>query len=320
MGRNSKNLCLIIVCWFLTAMRRDLPYKALVTVPLILNDITPKFISFYDSAVSLNASENQRWDLWKKLYDFAATPPTPQGDSIARRLLDSAWSKYKAIIPFLRNDASHTIYDHAREIMPKITNLLQPDSSFKIYLRTYVGGFEVNAFTSVYANRITTSVPVEIPENTRFPIMVHELVHAEHIGMGSFSGGWHRSIGTIVVTEGLAMRATQHILPGRPDAEYTEYSKGWLARADEKRRVILTDVKDKVFSDSDADIMNFTMGKGPSGLEREAYYAGWVVVGYWLGHGKTFSEIARIPEKSMPAEVAATLKVILETSTEKKQG
>ena len=46
--------------------------------------------------------------------------------------------------------------------------------------------------------------------------------------------------------------------------------------------------------------MRFTMGKGPSGLEREAYYAGWLVVGYWLEHGTTFAEIARIPEAEMP--------------------
>ena len=46
--------------------------------------------------------------------------------------------------------------------------------------------------------------------------------------------------------------------------------------------------------------MNFTMGISLSGLEREAYDAGWVIVGYWLKHGKTFSKIARIGEKDMP--------------------
>jgi hypothetical protein len=317
MSRYGKTVCLMLVYGFLTAMTCDLSHKPSVHVQLLLNDITPKFVSFYDSAEHSHASEKVRWELWKKLYDFAATPPTPSGDSIARRLLDSAWSKYGAIMPLIRSGASHTIYDHAEQVIPQITNLLKPDSSFTIYLRTYVGGFEVNAFTSAYNHRITTSVPVEISDETRFPIMVHELVHAEHIGMGSFAGGWQRTIGTIVVTEGLAMRATQHILPGRPDAEYTEYSKGWLAKADKKRRAILKDVKDRVNSDQDADIMNFTMGTGPSGIEREAYYAGWVVVGYWLRQGRTFSQIARIPEKDMAAEVSVTLKIILESIHEK---
>ena len=45
------------------------------------------------------------------------------------------------------------------------------------------------------------------------------------------------------------------------------------------------------------------MDKGPSGLELEAYYVGWLVVGYWLDRGMTFAEIARIPEADMPARV-----------------
>ena len=53
--------------------------------------------------------------------------------------------------------------------------------------------------------------------------------------------------------------------------------------------------------------MRLTMGKGPNCLEREAYYAGWLVVGYWLDQGMTFGEIARIPEKDMPARVTAAI-------------
>lgn len=96
------------------------------------------------------------------------------------------------------------------------------------------------------------------------------------------------------------MRVSLHILLGRSDAEYTEYSKGWLAKAEKMHLSILKDVESKINSDADADIMNFTMGISLSGLEREAYYAGWVIVGYWLKHGKTFSKIARIGEKDMP--------------------
>jgi hypothetical protein len=59
------------------------------------------------------------------------------------------------------------------------------------------------------------------------------------------------------------------------------------------------------------DVMRFTMGKGPSGVEREAYYAGWAVVGYWLEHGMTFAEIARIPEKEMPRRVGETIDTLL---------
>ena len=59
------------------------------------------------------------------------------------------------------------------------------------------------------------------------------------------------------------------------------------------------------------DVMRLTMGKGPSGLEREAYYAGWLVVGYWLKHGMAFADIARIPEKEMPQHVNEVIEKLL---------
>jgi hypothetical protein len=36
--------------------------------------------------------------------------------------------------------------------------------------------------------------------------------------------------------------------------------------------------------------LRFSIGHGPAGLEREAYFAGWLVVGDWLAHGMTFSK------------------------------
>jgi len=53
------------------------------------------------------------------------------------------------------------------------------------------------------------------------------------------------------------------------------------------------------------------MGKGPSGIEREAYYTGWAVVGYWLEHGMTFAEIARVLEKEMSRRVGETIDTLL---------
>ena len=64
-------------------------------------------------------------------------------------------------------------------------------------------------------------------------------------------------------------------------------------------------------SDKSEDVMRFTMGEGPSGIEREAYYAGWAVVGYWLEHGMTFGEIAHIPEKEMSRRVGETIDTLL---------
>ncbi len=52
-------------------------------IKLNTKDITPEFLSFYHTASKQNASKENRWKLWKSMYNFAATPPTPQGDSIA---------------------------------------------------------------------------------------------------------------------------------------------------------------------------------------------------------------------------------------------
>jgi uncharacterized protein YjaZ len=141
--------------------------------------------------------------------------------------------------------------------------------------------------------------------------MTHELTHAVHISMGSFSGGWIRTIGTTVLTEGLAMRVTQKLVPGRSEASYVEARPGWFVEATKLRSAILKDIQPALSSDKSEDVMRFTMGKGPSGLEREAYYAGWLVVGYWLDYGMTFAEIARIPEAEMPSRVNEVIEKLL---------
>jgi len=73
----------------------------------------------------------------------------------------------------------------------------------------------------------------------------------------------------------------------------------------------LKDIVPVLTSDKSDEVMRFTMGKGPSGLEREAYYAGWLVVGYWLEHGMTFADIARVPEKEMPQRVNEVIEKLL---------
>jgi hypothetical protein len=64
-------------------------------------------------------------------------------------------------------------------------------------------------------------------------------------------------------------------------------------------------------SDKSEDVMRFTMGTGPAGVEREAYYAGWLVVGHWLRQGMTPAEIARIRERDAPTRVAAAITQML---------
>jgi hypothetical protein len=127
----------------------------------------------------------------------------------------------------------------------------------------------------------------------------HEMTHAVHIGMGSFSGGWIRSVGTTVLTEGLAMRVTQRLNPALPDAKII-----W-------RTAILKDLQAALNSSTPDDVQRYTFSKGQAGIEREGYYAGWLVVGYWLDQGMRLGDIAHISEAQMPARVGEAIQKLL---------
>jgi hypothetical protein len=284
--------------------------ETLPALNLTIKDLTPKFLKFYDEAVKEHASPERRWELWKKEYDFAAVPPTPEGEKMARGILDDAWPKYPAVLDRIRAGASG-ITPEPHNTLRGIAELLRPEKPVNVTLLVYVGGLDGNAFTAAQNGKITTALPIEDDLATRALRMTHELTHAVHISMGSFSGGWIRTIGTTVLTEGLAMRATEKLLPGHPEPYYVEARPGWFEEAAKLRPQILRDVREALASDKSEDVMRFTMGRGPSGIEREAYYAGWVVVGYWLEQGKSFAEIARIPEKEMPNETRKAIDALL---------
>jgi hypothetical protein len=279
-------------------------------ISLEIRDITPKFLAFYEAAEKEKASPDRRWELWKEMYDFAAVPPTEEGQKIARKMLDEAWPRYASALDVIRRGAAGLTPDpHAA--VRSIAELLKAEKPAKVRLRVYVGAFENNAFTMAQGDNITTSIPIEMDPEPRALIMTHELAHAVHIAMGTFSGGWIRSVGATVVSEGVSLHVTRKLFPNASDADVAEHTKGWLKAADEKRREILRGILPALTSDKSEDVMRFTMGKGTAGLEREAYYAGWVIVGEWLREGMTLADVARIPEKETPQRVAATIERLL---------
>lgn len=271
-------------------------------------DLTPKFLNFYRAANARRLSEDQRFALWKKDYGFAAVPPTADGDRIARQLLDKAWPRYPKAQPLIERGAAG-LEPSPKATLTKVEALLKPTKPVRLKLIVYVGAFEGNAFTVGKDGVATVAVPVEISAQARGPVMTHEFVHAVQISMGTMSGGWERSIGETILAEGLAMRVTQHLYPRHPSTEFVETpdEPGWLGRADKLRPALLRDVRSVLSSTKSDDVFRFTMGKGPAGIDREAYYVGWEVVGYWLSHGLTYADIARIPEGQAPQRVAEAI-------------
>ena len=286
------------------------PAPPAASARVVVKDLSPKFLAFYRAAQQEHATPARRWALWKQLYDFAATPPTPAGDTIARRLLDAAWPRYAAVLPQLAHGAA-AMRPAPAQTLHAVAALLRPMGPVRLTVLAYVGGFEGNAFTNAEPGKITVALPLEIDSAARASLMAHEFTHALHIGMGSVRGGYIRTIGAIVVSEGLACRVRQHLFPGQPAAQSIEYTPGWLAAADHRQRAILQGIRPLLASETPADIQRFTMGPGPAGLEREAYYAGWRVVAYWRGHGESFADIARIPEAEMPRRVGEAIDQLL---------
>lgn len=282
-------------------------------VTLSVTDLSPKFLTFYEEAVKEKASPAARWQLWKKMYHFAAVPPTPEGEKMARDLLDRGWDRYPSVLEQIRLGAT-SVKPVAERQLKAVDAFLRPDKPIPIEILVYVGGFEDNAFTVAQEGHIMVALPLESAPDTREMLMTHEFTHAVQIGMGSFSGGFQRSVGTIVVTEGLASRVTQKLFPNRPETNSIEFTRGWLKEAEQHRTQILQGIRHSLASNKPDEIQRFTIGPGPSGLEREAYYAGWLVVGEWLAHGMTFSQIARIPEDQMPQRVAAEIDALLDAS------
>jgi hypothetical protein len=274
---------------------------------LSVTDLSPKFLAFYEEAVKEKASGNARWELWNH---FAAVPPTPEGDKMARDLLDRAWDRYPSVLEQIRFGAT-SVRPVAERQLKAVDALLRPDKPIPVEILLYVGGFEDNAFTVAQEGHIMVALPLESAPDVREMLMTHEFTHAVQIGMGSFSGGFQRSVGTIVVTEGLASRVAQRLFPNRPETDSIEFAHGWLKEVQQHRIEILRGIRPFLASEKPDDIQRFTMGPGPAGFEREAYYAGWLVVGDWLAHGMSFSEIARIPEKDMPQRVAAQVETLL---------
>lgn len=279
-------------------------------VSITVKDLTPKFLAFYDKARTEKDPE-KRFALWKQMYGFAAVPPGPQGDAMARELLDHAWAGYPAVMDRIK--AGLAGFDPPPETTLRwVAEVLKPDGPVNITLLLYVGGLEKNAFTAGGKDGApTVAVSVEADPKERGPVMTHEMVHAVQITMGSSSGGWIRTIGETVLAEGLAVRVTQHLYPNLPEGDFIERQPGWLNDCAARRRQILLDVKSALASDKSEDVFRYTIGKGPAGVEREAYYAGWLVVDYWTRHGLSYAEIVRIPEAQAPARVSAAIDGLL---------
>jgi hypothetical protein len=270
-------------------------------------DLTGRFLAFYDSANRRHADPDTRFQLWRRLYGFAAVPPGPFGDSLARRLLDSAWGRYPAALEIIRKGPAG-LGIAPDTALARVLGLLQCGASVKLRVTVFVGGFEGNAFAyGVSDGRSNIAVPVEAGHPGRS--LLHEFTHAvQRAGCAPFRSGRGGPLAELVVTEGLAMRVVQAALPGHDDEFYTAAAPGWLAAARARRAEILAGVGAALADTGGAVWNRFTFGTGATGLSREAYYAGWELVGELLREGMTLHEVATLN----PAEYVGVLRRLID--------
>jgi len=263
-------------------------------------DLSPQFLDFYQSAVG--AEPNTRWKLWGEKYGFAAVPPTPQGMELAHKMLDEAWPRYPKILPLVRRGAAG-MEPKPQEVLRKVANLLALDTPYRMQVIVYVGEFDNNAFSYKQDGKSVAAIPLEMSTERRTLVFTHEMTHAVHIETAGLSGGWERSIAETIFLEGLAMRAVQALEPGHEVREYLDADSTWYTGVMAKSRGILTGILPELEKSDSATVTRFTYGQGTTGEIREAYVAGWIVIGDLLQQGKTFPELARIRSPDMPAAV-----------------
>jgi hypothetical protein len=279
-----------------------------------LIDRTGAFLEFYERAIDAEDHE-QRFALWQKHYNFVALPPgLPDRDDIARAMLESAWPQYPLVLDQIRAGAS-VLQPPPEQVIAQVAELLNAvgqEPAFAILL--YVGMMEGNAFFAPQPDgQLIIALPVETASDRLDISMAHEIVHAFHHVLAGDEPGATGSVAELVLTEGIAMHGTRALFPEQPDFRHMSPTEDWVqtchARIDD-----IIDRLSGVLADTGPEAVNqLTVGSGLTGLEREAYCAGWHLVGHLLGEGKTLAELARIPG----SEAVRTLTVAINAMQEK---
>ncbi|MBS0277964.1 MAG: hypothetical protein JSR81_10105 [Proteobacteria bacterium] len=269
-----------------------------------------KFETFYAHATARPVDADARFKLWQAEDGLAAVPPGPEGDAMARKLLDDAWSRYPALIPKL-DALEKTAEATAREMFAKDNEILGTATNpIHTRLILYVGQFDNNAFTVPPMNGKPATILMPV-ENINLKIaLAHELTHSIELQLVPVKNSFGAPVGETMFLEGLAMRTSQRAVPGLPDAAYTSMpdEKTWWSNCVSKKDAVMKAIVPDLDKSGQKIAMKYTFGQGNTGMQREAYCAAWFVMGKLLASGKTLPELARVPEDRMVATIRAAMK------------
>jgi len=241
-----------------------------------VEDLSPKFVDFYDAAARPGVTPDQRWELWKSKYGFAAVPPIPTRDKIAREQLEDAWPKYAAAMPRLRRGAS-ALAPEPQLRLNSVATLLGARLSLRIRLIAFVGNFHRNAFATGFQNGVSTiAIPLEDSDEEHAIEMTHEFTHAVQRQTGK---GWdQQSVASAIFSEGLAMHVVEKLNPGLPANEYLASSPEWFKSCQTRLPQVLSELKPHLADQGASAVADFIYRTGSAGIDREIYCAGWAII------------------------------------------
>jgi hypothetical protein len=265
-------------------------------------------VDFYNSSVGEHADPDRRWELWKNKYDFAAVPPIPAGQKMAREQLDAAWEKYPEAMSQISLGAA-ALTPSPQERLTKVAELLGAQGPIRIRLIAFVGTFHRSAFSMGVKDGVSTiAIPLEDSAQDHALDMTHEFTHAVQMQ----EGGWKsQSVASAVFAEGLAMRVTEQLNPGFPANVYTTSSPVWLEKCKASLPQVFNELREHRADSGAQAVSKFTYGTGTAGIDREVYCGGWFVMGRILSDGVSFTALGRMTQTEAEARVAATIDSLL---------
>lgn len=240
---------------------------------------------------------------------MAAVPAGPEGDAMARKLLDQAWPRYPSLIPTLPS-LNRAAEEGARELFAADLAVLgAADAPVHTRLILHVGQFNDNAYSTPPANGEPATSVMAIENSAYRRVLAHELAHTIHFQLADGIAPFKATLGEIMFIEGLAMRTAQRAEPGRIDADYAAMpgDAEWMPRCFANKDRIIRGILPDLDKAGPEVAFKYTFGKGNSGMQREVYCAAWFAFGALLDHGRTLPELARLPESRMTATMREVL-------------
>lgn len=189
--------------------------------------------------------------------------------TLARRLFDGAWDRYPAAFDRIRRGAGGLGFS-PESILRQVSGVLRCGANVHVKLTLFVGGFEANAFAYPGPDR-NQVIAIPLEAGDALGALVHELAHAARhsSGCANITSGYAQSLPELVISEGIAMRVAERLMPGRASIDYIAGSQAWLGSANARRASILNGVRQHASDAGAATAQRFTFGTGTTGLGRE---------------------------------------------------